>query len=235
MPELERALETIGRELDFPATPELGGPVRARIERRSQWRRAVLVAVAVLLVAFGIALAVPDARSAILRFFHIGSVTVEQVETLPPARERPLVAGLGPPRSRRDAEVSAHLPIVLPKNLEGPPPRRFYAQPGVIAVLLSVEGKPVLLAEMRDDQVSIVKKLASGKTKVEPAGVGEYGLWLEGGDHVLTWQFGLADTRQIRTRLAGNVLIWLKSGRTFRLEGALSKEKMQALARDITL
>ena len=35
---------------------------------------------AVLVV--GIALAVPPARSAILRFFHIGSATVERVETL---------------------------------------------------------------------------------------------------------------------------------------------------------
>jgi len=48
-----------------------------------------------LLVALGIALAVPPARSAILRFFHIGSVTVERVETLPHAQQRSLVAGLG--------------------------------------------------------------------------------------------------------------------------------------------
>src|SRR6266545_6426089 len=119
MTELERALVALGRELDFPVEPDLVAGVRARLERPrfvlAPRRRALAFAVAVLVVAFGIAMAVPQARSAILRFFHIGGVTVEQVETLPRAENRPLVAGLGPPLSRRDAELRAHLSIVLPE------------------------------------------------------------------------------------------------------------------------
>jgi hypothetical protein len=238
MTELERALVLLGRELDFPSEPDLVAAVRARLERPSARpaprRRTLVFAAAVLVVAFGIAMAVPDARSAILRFFHIGAVTVERVETLPPAKERPLVAGLGPALSRPVAERRAQVPIVLP-DFDGEQPTRYYAQPGVIATLIQYGGKPVLLAELGSDQLGLSKKFAGPGTKVEGVEVsGRFGLWLEGGRHVLTWQFGAGEVREIRTRLAGNVLIWAVSDRTFRLEGPLAKAQMLELARDIT-
>jgi hypothetical protein len=233
MTELERALVAVGQELELPPQPDLVAGVRVRLERRRPFGwRAVAFAVALVAVAFGIAMAVPPARGAILRFFHIGAATVEQVDTLPAARERPLAAGLGPPLPRREAELRAHLPIRLP-HLEGPKPTRYYAQPGLIATLLSYREMPVLLAEMRDDQVPLVKKFTSGSATVEPVELGSNGLWIEG-NHVLTWQFGLADTRQIRTRLAGNVLIWVVGDTTYRLEGRLDRARMLELARRIT-
>src|SRR6266550_5401218 len=123
MTELERALVALGRELDIPGEPDLRSRVRERIERRTRYRRAAVLALAVLVVAVGIALAVPPARSAILRFFHIGAVTIERVDTLPAARDRPLVAGLGPALSLRAAEQSSGVPLVF----SGTRPRRFYA------------------------------------------------------------------------------------------------------------
>jgi hypothetical protein len=238
MADLERALVALGRELDFPPEPDLVPAVRARLERPRlalglPRRRVLVFAVAVLVVAFGIAMAVPQARSAILRFFHIGSVTVERVETLPRAENRPLAAGLGPPLSRAAAERQASLGIVLP-DFDGPPPKRYYARPGLIATLLHYRGEPVLLAEMRDDQVSITKKFAAPDTDVEPVQLGEFGLWIEGGQHVLRWHFGVGEEMRVQTRLAGNVLIWLRRNRTFRLEGDLDKSQMLELAREIT-
>jgi hypothetical protein len=120
MTELERALVLLGRELDFPAEPDLPPRVRARIERKRRVRRTLVFAVALVVVAFGIAMAVPDARSSILRFFHIGSATVERVHTLPPARERPLAAGLGPALSRHDAEASSPGVTVAPDLVTSP-------------------------------------------------------------------------------------------------------------------
>ena len=157
MTELERALVLLGRELDFPAEPDLRSRVRERIERKRRVRRALVFAVALVVVAFGIAMAVPDARSSILRFFHIGSATVERVHTLPPARERPLAAGLGPALSRHDAEARSGVPLVL----SGVKPTRYYAQPGLIATLLEYRGKPVLLAEMGGDQAALTKKFVT--------------------------------------------------------------------------
>lgn len=232
MTELERALHSLGREIDFPEEPDLASHVRARLERPPR-RRALVFAVALVVVAFGIAMAVPQARSAILRFFHIGAVTVEQVETLPAARERPLVAGLGPARSRSEAEALAMIRIALP-DFDGPAPTRFYTQPGFIATVFRAEGKPVLLVEFKGDQAGIAKKLVSPGTKVRSVEIGDFGLWLEGGKHVLTWAYGVGEFHRIETRVAGNVLIWLVGDRTYRLEGDLNREQMLDLARDIT-
>lgn len=233
MTELERALIAVGRELDFPPQPDLAGAVRARLDRRRFGLRVIALAAAVAAVAVGIAMAVPPARSAILRFFHIGAASIERVETLPPARERPLAAGLGPPLARRPAELRAHLTINLPQ-LDGPAPTRYYAQPGLIATLVRYRDAAVLLTEMRDEQVALSKKFATQATRVEPVELGLGGIWIEGGKHVLMWQFGPRNTRELRTRLAGNVLVWYDGMRTFRLEGELDKDQMLELARKIT-
>jgi hypothetical protein len=229
MTELERVLVALGREVDFPATPDLRTRVGERLHRRRRLR-PVVFAVALVALAIGVAMAVPPARSAILHFFHIGTATVERVQTLPPAQERPLVAGLGPALGREDAEQAAHVRIKLP---DGVSPQRFYAQPGLIATVIRVDGKRVLLAEMQGDQMGLVKKFAGSETRVEPVDLGEFGLWLQGGRHVLIWQFDHGELRQTETRLAGNVILWVQNGTTYRLEGALDKGRMLELARQI--
>ena len=223
MTELERAL--LALDVEFPPEPNLLPAVRARLERR-RWQRPLVFAIALAVVAFGIAMAVPDARSAILRFFHIGSVSIERVETLPAAQERPLTAGLGAPMSRAAAESEAGFSMWLPKGVR---PAQYYVRPGLIATMLRVDGKPVLLVEFQGDQVSLTKKFAASETSVQPAQIGEFGLWLTGGRHVMRW-----GDKALETRLAGNVLLWLQNERTYRLEGALGKEKMLELAREIT-
>jgi hypothetical protein len=229
MTELERALVALGLELDIPAEPDLRSGVRERIERRSRSRRALVLALA-LLVAFGIAFAIPPARSALLRFFHIGAVTIERVDTLPAARERSFVAGLGPALSLRQAEQSSGVPLVF----NGTRPRRFYAQPGLIATVLHYRGTSVLLAELQGDQMGLTKKFASPDTRVEPAQIGSFGIWVEGGKHVLIWQAASGEIRQLERRLAGNVLIWTEGARTYRLEGGLTMGQMLELGRQIT-
>jgi hypothetical protein len=230
MTELERALVALGRELDVPPEPDLRAGVRARIERRPRYRRALVPVLVALLAALGIAMAVPDARSAILRFFHIGGVTIERVDTLPPARNLPLTAGLGSPLSLREAEARSGVKLVL----RGARPQRFYAQSGLIAAVLERNGKQVLLAEMQGDLTGFAKKVVDRDTRVEPASIGSFGLWLSGGRHVLFWQAGSGEFRRIEPRLAGNVLIWTEGDRTFRLEGGLDREQMLDLGRQIT-
>ncbi len=236
MTELERALVALAAELDFPPEPNLVAGVRARLERRRLLfprRRALALAVALVVVAFGIAMAVPDARSAILRFFHIGAVTVEQVETLPAAQERPLTAGLGEPLSRHEAERRAGFPILLPRDRSSTP-TRYYVRPGLIATFLHAGSKPLLLVEFQGDQAGIAKKLAGPDTHVEPVQIGRFGLWIEGGRHVIVWEFERVRVHRLDTRLAGNVLLWLQGERTFRLEGDFSKAEMLKLGRQIT-
>src|SRR5436190_16743655 len=99
MTELERALAALGNELEFPPTPNVWPRVAERLQRR-RWVRPAVFALAAGALAIGIAMAVPPARSAILKFFHIGAATVERVETLPPAQTRPFSSGLGPARAQ---------------------------------------------------------------------------------------------------------------------------------------
>src|SRR6266487_1663260 len=89
--------------------------------------------------------------------------------------ERPLAVGLGPPLSRDVAELRAHLAVKLP---EGQTPTQYYAQPGLIATLLSFHGKPILLAELRNDQMGFFKKYVGPGTKVDPVDLGSFGLWI---------------------------------------------------------
>src|SRR5512136_1470710 len=91
--DLERELRALA--VAWPETPEL----RVDLGMRERSRRPLLVAVAVALV-----FAVPQSRGAILRFLHLGGVTVEVVDTLPSAQERPLAAGLGPVVTAAEAQ-----------------------------------------------------------------------------------------------------------------------------------
>src|SRR5437763_10465393 len=109
MSDLEQALRQLAAEIDWPSPPR----VHLRLVEHAQPRRRtrLVVVLALLAVAVGVALAVPQARSAILRFFHLGGVTIERVETLPPARERPLTAELGRPVSKAEADRMLGAPV----------------------------------------------------------------------------------------------------------------------------
>jgi hypothetical protein len=157
-------------------------------------------------------------------------VTIERVDTLPAASPRSLTAGLGPPLSLKAAETRSGVTLVF----DGTPPQRFYAQPGLIATLLHYRGKPVLLAELQGDQMGVSKKLLGSSTSVEVVRIGSFGLWLEGGKHLLIWEARPGEITQKERRLAGNVLIWTQGDVTFRLEGGLDKVQMLELGRQIT-
>lgn len=215
MTELERALVALGEELEYPPARDAWPHVEPRLRRRRLWP-AVVVAAAVL--AVGIAFAVPSARSAILRFFDIGSVSVEQVQTLPPAQTRLFSTGLGPRRSQPTVQLPAGLTATA-----------YYARPGLHAALLRYRGKQVLYAELHGDEMGVAKKFVGPTTHIEEIRIGEFGIYLSGAPHVLVWDQG-----NVQTRLAGNVLLWLDRGVTRRLEGPLDKGEMTALAREIT-
>src|SRR5256885_16974393 len=89
--ELERELRDL--DVEWPQTPELRLVLGERPRRRS--RRPLYAAIALVLVGLAAAFAVPQSRGAILRFLHLGGQTIQVVDTLPPAQERPLAERLG--------------------------------------------------------------------------------------------------------------------------------------------
>src|SRR5258706_8450602 len=129
MAEFERALRAL--EIDWPTTPKL----RLELAPRGRIRMVVVTAV---VAAVGVAFAVPQSRSAILDFFHLGGVTVVRVQTLPSAEERPLAAGLGVPAD--DTEASRVLGTAFLPKAHGTP----YERDGFVSTVLR---GPVLLSE----------------------------------------------------------------------------------------
>ena len=218
MAELERDLRALAAEIDWPAEPELGARVRARLGKPARrYGRPLAIVFAVLAVAIGAAFAVPDSRSAILRLFGLKGVTVIEVETLPQVPARPLVIGERMTLAQA-AETLGFKPL-LPR-LGRPDDVR--VDEGSYLILL-YKGR-IRLSEFRFDGAILKKQTARGG--VEPLAVnGGPGLWVPGGH--LVFELG----RQ--PRLAGNTLLWEQGGLTLRLEGRLTKAKALEIAASV--
>jgi hypothetical protein len=214
--DLERELRAL--RVEWPATPAFALDLR---RRRRRWP----VAVAVALAAIGVAFAVPQSRASILHFFDIGRVHVRVVDTLPPAQERPLSAGLGERvplhEARRDFPG-----LLLPATATTPV--LYLAHGNVVSLVFLHDGEPLLLSELSSAGGVYLKKIAAGGTDVEWVRIGDaWGLWLSGGLHVFF-------TPQRSPRLAGNVLLWESDSTTYRLEGRkLGKSEAIAIAESL--
>src|SRR5690242_14451603 len=142
MGDVERLLSSLPSAVDWPQTPPL--TLRFEPERRRR-RMPYIVALAALATAVAATFAVPGARSAILRFFHLGGVTIERVQSTPRAEDRPFTQQLGPIVSRRTAEEALGGPFRVPRGAE---PTRLYLSGTVVSTVLDTPGE-VLLTEFR--------------------------------------------------------------------------------------
>jgi hypothetical protein len=206
MTELERALTSL--DVDWPVTPAFD-------LRRPARRRAWAVALAAALLALGVAFAVPQSRAALLRVLHVGGVTVERVQTLPAAQERPLASTLGMRVSAAEAEALLGRPFGVQARL--------YRSGDVVSALLR---GPVVLSELRTGVgTMILKKLVGTGTTVRYVRAdGAPGVWITGAPHVVL-------APELPPRLEGNVLVWVRGAITYRLEGkALTLDAAQDLA-----
>jgi len=237
MSALELRLRALGQSLELPSEPDLAPGVLERLEdgrRPFPWRRGLALALALVALAVGAAFAVPQARSAILRFFHLGGATVIRVETLPPAVERPRADGLGRPLSLPAAERQVGFRLLLPPFKGREPGRVYVLGDSLATVIVRAHGRTVLLSEFPSFGAQGLKKLAVGKTVIEPVRVDAAdGLWLEGGSHTLTYFDRSFGFREQTILIHGNVLLWVRGDLTLRLEGKLTKAQAIDLARRV--
>src|SRR5260221_14559124 len=117
--DLAGELTRLAEHVEWPATPAL----RPVLEPRRDLRRLALAVALAALLALAVAFAVPQSRAAILRFFHLGAVTIQVVDTLPPAQERPLGADLGPVVTLAEAKRLVR-GLLLPQLAPEPVPHR---------------------------------------------------------------------------------------------------------------
>ena len=224
MPDLERELRGLRDSIAFPSTPDLAASVRARLPERAPtpWPRRILLVAAVVGAAVVAGLAIPQARSAILRVFGVGAVQVEYVEKLP-AVEPGAPLELGSEISAEDAPF--HL---LESQLLGMPDG-VYASGEVVTQLYGSPNHVRLLVTQIDGRAlrpEVVKKVVGSTTNadfVSIAGITDDAVWIGGAPHVLS----LPNAPE---RLAANTLIWTQGARTMRLEGAESLDEAVEIA-----
>lgn len=224
--DLERDLAGLAAQVDWPGTPELRVQLEGR-PRRSRRRMLALGIALALLAALGAALAVPTSRGAILRFFHLQGATVELVDTLPSAEERPLAAGLGPGLPRAEAERAVGFRMLLPPDVGDVV---VHVQPHLASVVLAGPEEPVLLSELDSQEGGgFIKKVAGSGSRVEWVQIGDaMGIWIGGSQHIVTIP------PEAPPRLAGNVLLWQRGSLTLRLEGAhLTRARALEIARSL--
>jgi hypothetical protein len=223
----ERELRALAAYVDFPAERDLTAAVRARLGPRPRRRRGLVLVLVALVLALAVAFAVPPARSAILRFFHLRGASIELVKRLPEVRTTaPLDVGV--PVSLRDAAKTAGFEP-LRSSLLGDPDRvtwdggMLWFRYGDVRLLVS--------QFVGSERIELVKKLVEPRTTITPVTVeGRQGYFLSGATHFLY----LAPTdliREERVRLARNVLLWQHGPLTLRLEGNVTVREALLIAR----
>ncbi len=243
--DLTLALRALGRRLEAEPVADVVPGVLARIAESDPARRRrvrpLVLALVVLLLLAATAVAASDQLREWLRG---SSVKIERVETLPPtvstqATTAPgtstasfAALGLGPPVDADAAAAALGAP--LPVSAELGPPAAIYraATPDGDAITQAWQpADPVLLtvvpAHDANDPFLIGKSFTSGTTVeyVDLPGGGE-GVYLSGAPHAVT----LFDGREVRFRLAQDVLLWRPDGdRVYRLEGTFDRARALAL------
>ncbi len=243
MPELERRLSELGDALEVPAAPDLVAGVRARIETHREpqhrTRRPLVLAIAAIGVALAAAMAVPQARTAILEFLHIRGANVERVPTLPSVPTAGL--DLGESVSLAEAHEAVSFQIAEPELPGLGRPDSIYvdrATPGgQVFFLWGTETRPqVLLSEFRGDvRRELISKQAGPGTTIEPASVqkGAPGFWVAGAKHVIYYLDADGEIREETIRLSRNALLWERNNLTLRIEGNFGKASALVLARAV--
>jgi hypothetical protein len=254
MSELEQRLTQLGRELDWPETPDLVPGVRQRLSRPAPaprrrplvFRRALAIAlISILVLAGGVFAAVPDVRDAVLEFFGLQGATVERRDELPMApRLRPLELGERTTLERAPAALGFE-PLV--PRAAGRPDGVFVnsAVPGGELSLTyrprrslpatGTTGLGLLVSEFRGDLVpDYLGKIAGQTTRIERLRVGgQRAIWIEGAPHIFFYRPPDSEFAESNLRLARNVLLLERGNLLVRLEGAFGRERALELARSL--
>jgi len=222
---IEQELRALAASIDLPAERDLAPAVRARVRGRPR-RRAAAALVAAVLLAVAVAFAVPPARSAILRLFHLSGVRIEYVDRLPDVRTAPL--DLGVPIGLADAERTAGF-RPLASGLLGRPDAVTWDG----GFLWYRYGRTrLLVSQFRGrERLELVKKVVEPRTLITPVTVrGEPGYFISGGTHFLYVAPG-GVVKEEAVRLYRQVLLWQHGPLTLRLEGDVTLAQALRIAR----
>lgn len=233
---LDRELRELGAAMEWPEAPDLAAAVRASAgiappSRRRLLRRRRVVAVALaVLVAVAAALAVPQARTAILRALGIGSVRIELVDELPPLAPRSDLSLLGSPVTVAEARERFHGTLLVPdaEALGAPDEILVLDEPRQVSYVWLEPPRVRLLVSVISGRVvgsGFVKAIRPGTAIEELSIDGRRALWITGQAHGFGLERAGVAAGFEELRLAGNALLVDDDGTTIRVEGDLALDQ----------
>jgi|1186.fasta_scaffold02828_4 hypothetical protein len=249
MSELERTLEGLGRDLEYPPVPDIAAAVAQRVRGRRPVRlparRILAIAFAALSLVAGAAFAAaPGVRHSVLDWLGVRSVHIERVPKLPALRPGPVGGDLG--LGTRTTLAAARSHVGFPMLVPALAPDEVYlasapAGRRVMLVYAPRAGLPrapethvgMLVTEFRGDQpAGFLDKTLGPGTTAEPVSVnGEPGVWIAGRPHEIVYRDSNGNVDTDTLRLAGNTLIWRHGDVLVRIEAGVSKGAALRIAR----
>lgn len=247
--ELEAILRDIGERLPAPRHP-LAPIVLARIERAPAPRpwslRSLAPALATLAaLLLVVALAIPGVRAAAREVFHIGGIDIFPVPSVPASPSASPSSSTSPPAipgqrtTLAAAQAAVPFAIRVPTATELGAPDEVVLEPGSTPRLSLVYaarppiptsrliGVAALVVELPGTvEPALFGKLVGPGTTLASVDVnGAPGYWLEGEPHEFFYRDAVGNIRDETLRLAGNTLIWVADGVTYRLEAQVSRDE----------
>lgn len=258
---VELELLELGRQLNYPAaSAAFADGVTRRLSarrpagrvpwlRQPTWlfgrpvRRAVLLAVALLLVlaavAAAIGLGLPGLR---ITFGGPGATPIALPSRTPAPSASPGAAmGLGLPITVADAVRGGDFPVLLPADARFGQPDAAYRLNGRLAL---VWGPRAGVPDTREPGVSLVisefagrldpgyfeKVINTGTTLTNVTVRGARGYWISGDPHFFFYVDPSGQPVDDTHRAVGDTLLWTADGVTYRIESSLGRDATIALA-----
>lgn len=235
---LEQELHALAAALDWPPAPDVTEAVLARLDETPRPRRVfprhrLAIVVAVVVAAVAATLAVPQARTAILRALGIGSVRVVHVDELPTAALRSDLSNLGPVLTRDEADELAPFPLLrFDRDRLGKPDeiRGIDLPSSVSYVWRAGDGGVRLLVSQlsgRVEEKGFIKVAGPGVKIDELTVDGHQAFWITGEAHGFGIDRGTFDFEELR--LSGNALLVNRGDLVIRIEGDFDRDEALAV------
>jgi hypothetical protein len=239
--------------VEWPATPDLAGPVTERLasaappprRRRPAWRPALAYGLAALAAAFAITMAAsPDARSAVLEWLGLKSVKVERREpTAPPPSPGALGSGLGLGTRATLAEARERSPFLRLPAAEGlGAPDAVYLGARSVSLVYGeragyaradATGAALLVQEFPGRVGRFIQKTLGAGASLERLRVDGAPAYFITGSHGFAYESDSSGGFEDQ-RLAGNTLLVERpDGLLLRVEGEISRDRAVAVAQSV--